>query len=78
MRARAIRRGAEPRSVGAAAPVGRTSVAALVFLRGRDADGRLRELGAQRAQVRPVLGAVAAALLDRRGFEPLGFRCLGA
>jgi hypothetical protein len=53
------------------------SVAALVFLRGRDADGRLRELVAQRAQVRPALGALAAALLDGRGYEPLGFRCLG-
>jgi hypothetical protein len=53
------------------------SVAALVFLRGRDADGRLREIVAERAQVRPVLGALAAVLLDGRGYEPLGFRCLG-
>jgi hypothetical protein len=80
MRARAIRRRAEPRSDDAAAsatPAGRPSVAALVFLRGRDADGRLREFVAQRAQARPVLGALAAALLGGRGFEPLGFRCLG-
>jgi hypothetical protein len=82
MRARAIQRGAEPRSdaaTGAATanPAGRPSTAALVFLRGRDADGRLRELVAERAQVRPVLGALAAALLSGRGFEPLGFRCLG-
>jgi len=82
MRARAIRRGVDPRSeavAGAAtAPsTGRPSVAALVFLRGRDADGRLREFVAERAQARPVLGALAAALLSRRGFEPLGFRCLG-
>jgi hypothetical protein len=73
-----MRRGVEPRSdAGATTPAGRPSVAALVFLRGRDADGRLRELVAERMQVRPVLGALAAALLRRRGFEPLGFRCLG-
>ena len=57
--------------------VRRLSVGALVFLRGRDADGRLRELSAQRARVRPVLGALAAAVLERCAFEPLGFRCLG-
>jgi len=76
MRARAIRRGVKPRS-DAATPAGRSSVATLVFLRGRDADGRLRELVAERTQVRPVLGSLAAALLGRRGFEALGFRCLG-
>ena len=78
MRTRAIRHGVEPRS--AAAPglrASRPSVAALVFLRGRNADGRLRELVVEQARVRPVLGALAAALLNRRGFEPLGFRCLG-
>jgi hypothetical protein len=73
-----MRRGAEPRSDGTAATAaGRPSVAALVFLRGRDADGRLRELAGARARVRPVLGALAAALLGGRGFEPLGFRSLG-
>jgi hypothetical protein len=80
MRARAIRRGGEPRiddDATSAIPAGRPSVAALVFLRGRDADGRLRELVAERVRVRPVVGALAAALLDGRGFEPLGFRCLG-
>ncbi|MBW1684633.1 MAG: HNH endonuclease [Deltaproteobacteria bacterium] len=77
MRARAIRRGVEPRSDAAGTAVGRSSTAALVFLRGRDADGRLRDLVAERAQARPVLGALAAALLSGRGFEPLGFRCLG-
>jgi hypothetical protein len=71
-----MRRGAEPCS-DAATAASRPSVGALVFLRGRDADGRLRELGAERAQVRPVLGMLAAALLDGRGYEPLGFRCLG-
>jgi hypothetical protein len=79
MRARAIRRGAELLSAAAAIATraGRPSVAALVFLRGRDADGRLRELVAESAQARPVLGALAAALLSRRGYEPLGFRCVG-
>ncbi|MBW1688489.1 MAG: hypothetical protein JRS35_25925 [Deltaproteobacteria bacterium] len=77
MRTRAIRRGAEPRSEAAATRARRPSVAGLVFLRGRDADGRLRELVAERAQARPVLGALAAVLLGGRGFEPLGFRCLG-
>ena len=57
MRARAIRRGVGPRSGGATGAAsatteaGRPSVAALVFLRGRDADGRLRELVAERARV---------------------------
>jgi len=78
MRARAIRRGVESRSdVGATAVAGRPSGTALVFLRGRDADGRLRQLVAERARARPLLGALAEALLSRRGFEPLGFRCLG-
>jgi len=80
MRTRAIRRGAEPRSAtdtDTDTISGRPSIAALIFLRGRDADGRLRELVAECAQVRPVLGALAAALLSQRGFEPLGFRCLG-
>ncbi len=80
MRARAIRRGAEPHYAAAAAiaiTADRPSAATLVFLRGRDADGRLRELVAERAQARPVLGALAAPWLRRRGFEPLGFRCLG-
>ena len=80
-RTRAIRCGPASRSGAASAntitTAGRPSVAALVFLRGRDADGRLRELVAERAQVRPVLGALAEPLLSGRGFEPLGFRCLG-
>ena len=78
MRARAIRRGAEPRS-DAATVTGavRPSVAALVFLRGRDADGRLRELVAERAQVRPVLGALAAALLGRARLRAAGLSLPG-
>ena len=53
------------------------SRAALVFLRGRDADGRLRELVRARAGVRPRLGALAEALVRSRAHEKLGFRCLG-
>jgi hypothetical protein len=53
------------------------SVAALVFLRGRDADGRLRELAASGAALRPLLGELAAALSGRRLHEALGFRSLG-
>jgi hypothetical protein len=51
--------------------------AALVFLRGRDADARLRELAAARACARPVLGALAGALVARRSHEALGYRSLG-
>jgi hypothetical protein len=53
------------------------SRAALVFLRGRDADGRLRELVQARATVRPRLGALAEAVVQGRAHEKLGFRCLG-
>ena len=57
--------------------VDRASVAALVFLRGRDADARLRERVGERTRVRPALAELAVALLDGRGYEPLGFRSLG-
>jgi hypothetical protein len=78
MRARAIRRWAEPRhDADTATAAGRPSIAALVFLHGRDADDRLRKLVAERAQARPVLGELDVALLSGRGFELLGFRCLG-
>jgi hypothetical protein len=80
MRARALR----PRShVSATAPEPRVppvrspSRAALVFLRGRDADGRLQELVRTRATVRPRLGALAQAVVQGRACEKLGFRCLG-
>ena len=42
------------------------SPAALVFLRGRDADARLRALAATRRASRPVLGALAMELVARR------------
>jgi hypothetical protein len=78
MRARAIRRAAEPRcDADVTTATRRPSVAGLVFLRGLDADGHLCEFVAESAQARPLLGALAAALLSKRGFEPLGFRCLG-
>ena len=49
----------------------------LVFLRGRDADGRLRELGAAQRATRPVLGALAIEMVGRRRYETLGYRSLG-
>ncbi len=80
MRARAMR----PRpDVSATAhepdalPIRSPSRAALVFLRGRDADGRLRELVRARAMMRPRLGALAEAVVQRRAYESLGFRSLG-
>jgi hypothetical protein len=57
--------------------VRRASSARLVYLRGRDADARLRELAGKRARVRPALAALATALLRGRAYEPLGFRSLG-
>jgi hypothetical protein len=48
-----------------------------VFLRGGDADARLRELVHRRARVRPVLGELSVALLERKRYEALGFRSLG-
>ena len=80
MRARALR---PCREVGAPAlgpeapPVRSPTRAALVFLRGRDADGRLRELVRARAGVRPRLGALAEAVVRGRAHEQLGFRSLG-
>jgi hypothetical protein len=57
--------------------LGRPTIAALVFLRGRDADGRLRQLEAARAALRPVLGALAGAFVERRACEALGYRAVG-
>jgi len=48
-----------------------------VFLRAHDADARLRELAAALAPARPLLGALAAALVGRRLHEALGYRSLG-
>src|SRR3990172_3272733 len=80
MRARALRSHpglSAPALEPGAAPVRSPSRAALVFLRGRDADGRLRELVRVRATVRPRLGALAEAAVKGRAYEKLGFRCLG-
>ncbi len=55
----------------------RASPAALVFLRGRDADARLRELAAVQSAARPLLGALALELVGRRLYEALGYRSLG-
>ena len=74
MRSRALASArSAPQSGGLPSP----SPATLVFLRGRDADGRLRELGAARVAARPVLGALAVALRESRAHEKLGYRSLG-
>ncbi len=72
MRARALR--SRPASAPGVVP---SSVAALVFLRSRDADARLRRLAAVRRAARPLLGELARALVDRRVPEALGYRSLG-
>ncbi len=53
------------------------SPATLAFLRGRDADGRVQSLAAERAALRPALGLLALRLVKRRAYESLAFRCLG-
>jgi len=68
---------ASPKALAPAVPFPRLSVAGLVYLRGRDADARLRGLEAQRVGVRPVLGALAARLRQIQGWRALGFRNLG-
>jgi len=79
MRARALRlrsdlvRGTWP---GRSIPR-RPSLTALTFLRGRDADGRLRELIREHARARPRLAALAEAVVRTRAHEALGFRSLG-
>ena len=79
MRARALRlrsdlvRGTWP---GRSIPR-RPSLTALTFLRGRDADGRLRELIHEHARARPRLAALAEAVVRTRAHEALGFRSLG-
>ncbi len=76
MRARALARRTPAAAPSAPATVQPLSPAGLVFLRGRDADGRLRELAAARLAARPVLGALSVALLDGRVCETLGYRSL--
>ncbi len=79
MRARAMGRrfdsagACDPDSVPGARP---GSTETLLFLRGRDADARLRELDAARRGLRPVLGALACAWVDGRRFEEVGYRSL--
>ncbi len=74
MRARALARRSAPELPAGPQPL---STAGLVFLRGRDADGRLRELASARLAARPALGALAVALLEGRADEALGYRSLG-
>jgi hypothetical protein len=68
---------ARGRRAGRAFRVRRSSAASLAFLRGRDADARLIALRAHAVRSRPLLGALAAALLETRAHETLGFRSLG-
>ena len=75
MRSRALRARPDHPAVPPWPP--RLSVAGLVYLRGQDADGRLRELACERARARPVLGELALALLEKKGPRELGFRSLG-
>jgi hypothetical protein len=76
MRARALPRRGSP--AGPSPWRGpRLSVAQLYFLRGRDADARLRALAAARAAARPVLGALAAEVVDKKLSDALGYRSLG-
>jgi hypothetical protein len=74
MRARALSRNA---IVSPWRGLRRSSTARLCGLRGRDADARLRELGAARAAARPVLGALAAELVEKQASDALGYRSLG-
>ena len=79
MRARTLARrtravASAPSALAAVEPL---SPAGLVFLRGGDADARLRELAAGRLAARPLLGALSEVLLDDRVYEALGYRSLG-
>ncbi len=69
------------RSISAARPTPQPapalSAAALVYLRGRDADARIQALVAERRELRPALGTLAVRLVKRRRYESLGFRSLG-
>ena len=64
-------------AAGAASAGPPPGASSLLFLRGRDADGRIRRLIAARHALRPALGALARQLVKRRAHEPLGFRSLG-
>jgi hypothetical protein len=77
MRGRAFsRRVADPNPAGSVERAALT-VGALVFLRGPDADAKLRELDAARRAMRPVLGTLAGAFVARRAAHALGYRSLG-
>jgi hypothetical protein len=74
----AAHRALEPKTAaGVDGSVPAAGPARLAFLRGRDADARLRELAACLGAARPVLGALAAALVGGRLYERLGYRSLG-
>jgi hypothetical protein len=77
MRARALPRRGSPSPWRGGLRRLRLSVTQIYFLRGRDADGRLRELAAARAAARPVLGALAAEVVEKKLGDALGYRSLG-
>jgi hypothetical protein len=78
MRARSLSRVAQTRCrVGPAWHEIRRSARTRRFLPGPDADARLRELAASLTAARPLLGALAVELVDRRLYEALGYRSLG-
>ncbi len=58
-------------------PPSRVSTETRVFLRGADADARVRQLVRARGVLRPNLAVLALVLVRKRRYEPLGFRSLG-
>ena len=75
--ARALETVPPPYPAQAERPSSPPSPAALAYLRGRDADGRMQSLVAERAALRPVLGLLSLRLVKRRAYETLAFRSLG-
>lgn len=64
-------------AAGAASAGPPPGASSLLFLRGRDADARIRRLVAARHACRPALEELARQLVKRRAHEPLGLRSLG-
>lgn len=67
---------ARPAAAAEAIAPAALSPVALLFLRGRDADGRIQHHVVARRALRPVLGTLALPLVRRRLYEKLGFRSL--
>ena len=68
---------ARPAAAAEATAPAALSPVALLFLRGRDADGRIQHHVVARRALRPALGTLALPLVRRRLYEKLGFRSLG-